>query len=246
MELLKEISALVQGVFLNIPWLFPLLKWIFYGFLLLVVLKVTWTVGEFILKNLGWIIGGAVAVVALLAYFDQPILTKNINTLTASISQSSQYIRKKKPNTNMSYIYNPTKVINCPQNFQSISKNFSSIQAGSQIKLKKGVDVSKLDTRMVGVLPIILQEYQNVANNDFVITSGNDSRHARGSRHYKNQAIDLRIHGLSSIQAARIALGISQKLGAGYRVLYGDSGHKDHIHVAVLDHQDCEVPKIRI
>jgi hypothetical protein len=62
---------------------------------------------------------------------------------------------------------------------------------------------------------------------DTWVTSANDSVHMRGSRHYTDEALDLRIHGLTKIQVAEWAAAIKTRLGLKYDVVV----EKDHIHV---------------
>jgi hypothetical protein len=135
------------------------------------------------------------------------------------------------------------KSLKCPKHTSEIPMIYKHIDSTSAIKLKGGVSVQNLDSRLAGVLPLIQRQYKMHTSIDMVITSGNDSEHSHNSKHYKNQAIDLRIRGLSGRQASELAKAITRKLGMGYRVLYGDSGHKDHIHVSVLKSQGCRLPR---
>jgi hypothetical protein len=62
---------------------------------------------------------------------------------------------------------------------------------------------------------------------DTVVTSGNDSHHMKGSRHYSDQALDLRTRDLTPAQIQAWAVEIRRRLGAGYDVVV----ESDHIHV---------------
>jgi hypothetical protein len=64
------------------------------------------------------------------------------------------------------------------------------------------------------------------------VTSACDGNHVPNSWHYKGLAWDWRIWGLSDPK--RIANQLEHELQAidyHYTVIYGDNGHKDHIHV---------------
>lgn len=62
------------------------------------------------------------------------------------------------------------------------------------------------------------------------VTSANDGRHMQGSRHYTNEAFDLRvrnIRGHVSREAKEWAARLKERLGRGYDVVF----EGDHIHV---------------
>lgn len=62
---------------------------------------------------------------------------------------------------------------------------------------------------------------------DTVITSGNDSKHMRGSLHYRGRALDIRIHGLATADVHLWAAAIQKRLGPDYQVIV----ESDHLHV---------------
>lgn len=62
---------------------------------------------------------------------------------------------------------------------------------------------------------------------DCLITSANDKVHARGSRHYTDEALDLRTRDLKADQIQSWAKIIKRRLGKGFDVVI----ESDHIHV---------------
>lgn len=69
-----------------------------------------------------------------------------------------------------------------------------------------------------------------------IITSGAEGKHMEGSKHYKNEAWDLRVWGLHD--PTSMADELRNKLnedGEKWLVLFGDKDHKDHIHVQTLN-----------
>lgn len=64
---------------------------------------------------------------------------------------------------------------------------------------------------------------------DTLITSGNDSAHMKGSRHYVDQALDFRTRDLTPEQIQVWAGEIRRRLGSRFDVVV----ETDHIHVEV-------------
>ena len=67
-----------------------------------------------------------------------------------------------------------------------------------------------------------------------VVTSGNDGRHMRGSKHYDDKALDFRVWGLEDHEA--VASDLQALLGDDYDVIAewraeGDGEVPSHIHV---------------
>ena len=63
------------------------------------------------------------------------------------------------------------------------------------------------------------------------ITSGNDSKHMTGSRHYVNAALDFRRHNLTEADLRLFLLKLQGRLGKKYEVIL----ESDHIHVERQD-----------
>jgi hypothetical protein len=66
-----------------------------------------------------------------------------------------------------------------------------------------------------------------------VITSANDSTHSPNSRHYTNEAIDIRTKDLPTEQAKRdLVAALRRELGPAFTVLYEDpGGPNQHLHL---------------
>ncbi len=64
------------------------------------------------------------------------------------------------------------------------------------------------------------------------ITSGNDSIHMQGSKHYSDEALDFRTHQLPTAQKHAWKDEIARRLGKGYDLLLEDeNGSNEHLHV---------------
>lgn len=92
------------------------------------------------------------------------------------------------------------------------------------LKIKSGAVVS----RQV----IIAAAVVNAANSldfhqDMMITSGNDSRHMPGSKHYTDEALDFRTKTLTKTQQRALADTVQRRLGRHYDVVL----ESDHLHV---------------
>jgi hypothetical protein len=62
---------------------------------------------------------------------------------------------------------------------------------------------------------------------DTYVTSVNDSKHMAGSKHYSDEAADLRTRDLSTVDVQRWAAAIRKRLGPDYDVVI----ESDHLHV---------------
>lgn len=89
------------------------------------------------------------------------------------------------------------------------------------IKIKDGVTPQLL---------VIAAALANLAEENgllLVITSGTDGTHMVGSKHYKGEALDIRISNLTNEEISLVKIGLLTKLGVKYDVIL----EKDHIHV---------------
>lgn len=67
---------------------------------------------------------------------------------------------------------------------------------------------------------------------DMLVTSGNDSVHMPGSRHYRDQALDFRTKHLSPPDKVRLVTAVKRRLGRNYDVLLEQEGQpNEHLHV---------------
>jgi hypothetical protein len=76
---------------------------------------------------------------------------------------------------------------------------------------------------------------RSLYDGDIVVTSGNDSTHGAGSRHYTDEAIDVRTHNFTSRQAKRdFRQRWEEALGPQFRVLLeGEGTPNEHFHAQV-------------
>lgn len=67
---------------------------------------------------------------------------------------------------------------------------------------------------------------------DMLMTSGNDSKHMKGSKHYKGDAADFRSHHLTVEECRDLLKIIRRRLGKKYQILL-ESPMKanEHIHI---------------
>lgn len=78
-----------------------------------------------------------------------------------------------------------------------------------------------------------------VLDGDLMVTSGNDSRHAANSRHYRDEALDLRVHNIPATKRWWLREVLEDALNApfgrtAFRVMYeGDGTPNAHYHVQV-------------
>lgn len=97
------------------------------------------------------------------------------------------------------------------------------------LKFKSGVVVSRQVILAAGII--------NAANqlgliDDITITSGNDSTHMKGSKHYSDEALDVRTKTLTTDQKHLLKDTVKARLGPGYDVvLESEGGSNEHLHV---------------
>lgn len=97
------------------------------------------------------------------------------------------------------------------------------------LKFKPGVVVSRQ--------AIIAAAVVNAANlldieQDIVVTSGNDSKHKKGSKHYSDEALDFRTKTLTKEQKHELTSAVRSRLGSDYDVILESEGKtNEHLHV---------------
>ena len=95
------------------------------------------------------------------------------------------------------------------------------------IKFKNTVKVPKV--------VIIASAVINAANtlgltHDITVTSGNDSKHKVGSKHYSDEALDIRTKNIAAPHT--FASAIRKRLGPDYDVILEDEeGPNEHLHL---------------
>jgi hypothetical protein len=96
---------------------------------------------------------------------------------------------------------------------------------------KDGVRVKRLTPALVRILRVVLDADQHFPE-DMVVTSVNDSRHAEGSAHYRDEAIDLRCNDRPRHVDLELCRFLSGTLGPRFLVLYeGEGTPNEHIHI---------------
>jgi hypothetical protein len=91
-------------------------------------------------------------------------------------------------------------------------------------------------TVIVPKVCIIAAAVVNAANvlglPDMLVTSGNDSTHKKGSKHYEDKALDFRTKHLKREQKHALATGVRARLGLDYDVILESEGKvNEHLHV---------------
>lgn len=67
---------------------------------------------------------------------------------------------------------------------------------------------------------------------DLVVTSGNDSRHMTGSKHYLGNALDFRTKTFTAAAKRLFKKRLAERLGGDYDlVLEDEAGPNEHLHV---------------
>lgn len=75
---------------------------------------------------------------------------------------------------------------------------------------------------------------------DMLVTSGNDKVHARGSKHYTDEALDLRTKHLKSEDKHKLRTEVKRRLGRDFDVILEDEGGtNEHLHVE----HDAKTPR---
>jgi RHS repeat-associated protein len=102
------------------------------------------------------------------------------------------------------------------------------------IYVKDGVDTGRLNSEIRGTFPIIDEVSRQHRGDDATITSTYDSNtHRPDSKHYTNDAIDIRGRDVSDDVLRRMAEDIDKKLGDDYDVIpeFFKDPNRDHIHI---------------
>ncbi len=111
---------------------------------------------------------------------------------------------------------------------------------GNKIAAANGVDVksaavkiSQLHPKMEAVIVAVGQAVKTLGLPKAVITSGNDSKHMKGSRHYKWQALDFRGNNVQPSVGQKFADEVSKALGKDYDVAFETfmNMSNNHLHV---------------
>lgn len=67
---------------------------------------------------------------------------------------------------------------------------------------------------------------------DMLITSGNDSKHMAGSKHYTNEALDIRTKHLTFADRTLLIRTVQRRLGRDYQLKLESLGQpNEHLHI---------------
>jgi len=111
---------------------------------------------------------------------------------------------------------------------------FDELVKNKLIRIESSVQGASIRPEIAYSLGTVLSTFRDVVGpRRLLISSINDRNHARNSFHYRNLAIDFPISrlGISPQQGVRIRKLLQQRLGPGYRVIYGTEGHTRHLHI---------------
>lgn len=125
-------------------------------------------------------------------------------------------------------------------NFPAPSSIGSSadVARGAGVAVKPGANIAHLDPRVRAAVPIVSEVASDLGLPKATITSGNDSRHMDGSRHYRNEALDFRGNNITRQQGEQWERAVRERLGPGYFVDYEyDPANpaNRHLHVQLKD-----------
>lgn len=100
-----------------------------------------------------------------------------------------------------------------------------------KLALKPSVKINgrHFDSEIRVMLDVARETAPDLHDQTVWVTSGNDSTHMKGSKHYDNEAFDIRTHNvLDGREACTLWINrMKESLGANYDVVL----EKDHIHV---------------
>jgi hypothetical protein len=94
------------------------------------------------------------------------------------------------------------------------------------MRLKKGVLLDGLTSQMA-LACVVIQSVCDDLSIEFVMTSGSDGKHSKGSLHYKGCAIDIRTRHIDVSRARTLAQRLIEALGENFDVVV----ERTHIHV---------------
>lgn len=103
------------------------------------------------------------------------------------------------------------------------------------IRMKKGVNITELSPKIKDILPAIIKACKFVNGKDYIvtITSGNDGKHMKGSKHYTNEAIDIRTKDMKLNKSISTVIRIKRYIREMGRSDwdYDVIDERDHIHI---------------
>ena len=110
------------------------------------------------------------------------------------------------------------------------------------VKIKPGIDDSRLVPEIRKIYDIIDQTTNQLGLPESVVTSTYDSKHKKNSLHYEDKAIDIRGNNISDKAMKNLADKLRNKLGNDYDVIpefFPKNPARDHIHIEYQP-KDCK------
>jgi len=111
---------------------------------------------------------------------------------------------------------------------------------GVKVICKPGVTFKGFTWGLVRILDVLVHIARAFpewfTDGELEITSANDSTHSRTppSRHYSNEALDIRSHDLTDQAKDAFLIALSRMLGPGFHVALESRGTpNEHIHIQV-------------
>jgi hypothetical protein len=99
----------------------------------------------------------------------------------------------------------------------------------SYLKFKPGVDIP---LSAICAAAAVNARNQLGLPGDTLVTSANDGEHRDGSKHFSDEAVDVRVHGLTREQIQQWATTIRKRLGRNFDVVVESLGTPNaHIHI---------------
>ena len=95
------------------------------------------------------------------------------------------------------------------------------------MRLKAGVQWSRMDPSMEHAWDVLERVTREVCKRDGIITSARDGKHSGNSLHYDGKACDIRTRDLGHELTTKYAAALVTALGADYDVVV----ESDHIHL---------------
>lgn len=105
---------------------------------------------------------------------------------------------------------------------------------GADVNVKRNADISRIQPAIADTIPLVEKAFKAIVGNNYTptITSGNDGKHKRNSKHYKNLALDWRTRDITTEQAHKVTDIIKKELGDKYFVDFEyPDGPNQHIHI---------------
>lgn len=116
------------------------------------------------------------------------------------------------------------------QQLQELTRRVEKLEQKAPVipfKFNGNVSLCGLSPQAASAFWVAYTQYCLLGANSFVVTSCNDGKHSRKSKHYRGDAFDIRIWTLPEDARIIAAERIADALGRDFDVVF----ENDHIHV---------------